>query len=249
MTFTQQDFENVLRSMGDITPGMSPPFPWPTIPCPDEVLSFGSLEVQDWSSAQRRTSQRAVIVVIESPHEKEFTFSTDNDWQANGPLQRRTSFLNHFKARVGNASGVSPDGFVFLINAVRFQCSLGKAMQGKEKVHRQNSKDRDARFRQCWENGADQDFIERITDIYRDDDVIVNACTGTQFGVRRRNGGPPDDLKWMVENAIMTALPNHRPPVAYRRGKKERLLVSDIGTYHPCKWLGNDREAIWPRSS
>lgn len=245
MMFTQTNFETVLRSLGPLLPN---PGHWktcPTIPCGDEALRFGSFEVVGDPPVSRLSGQRAVIVVIESPHVDEFD-QISGRWQAVGPLQKRAPFVDHFQSNIGSHTPVfCGNDLVILMNAVQYQCSLGLPLQG----HRQNAIQRDRIFKACWSHGANIDFTKRLAAVYRAGDVIVNACTGTMFNVRKRQTGHiSNDLKWLVETAIMAALPHHRHPGVYpcRKTKRNRLCISDVGTHHPSVWRGLDREVMWP---
>lgn len=242
--FSQTDFETVLRSLGPLLPNQRYWKTRPTIPCGDEALKFGTFGVVGDPAVYRLPGQRAVIVVIESPHVDEFVESSGR-WRAVGPLQKRDPLVEHFQRNVGShLTGFCENDLVILMNAVQYQCSLGLPLRG----HRSHELQRDRIFKACWSHGANLDFAERLENVYSGGDVIVNACTGTMFNVRkRRTGHISNDLKWLVETMIMATLPHHRHPDIYpcRKTKRDRLCISDIGTHHPSVWNRPGSPVMW----
>ena len=125
---------------------------------------------------------------MESPHTEEYNAKhTYTPWPANG---RTGSHLRKFAHLLQAGLPGEVDPGLVLLNAVPFQCSLGK---------RPIDADRDLVFRGAWKRGAREGCQQRLLHWYREGDLIVNACT---IGGA---GGPP--LRMEVEAAIGEALP------------------------------------------
>lgn len=162
--------------------------------CPDRYagLIANLADKADWSDAAHgnpdiRPPHQCVLLVMESPHIDEYSakfFYTP--WPANGPTGKR------IRQRIAAAGlPITADTGLVLINAIPFQCSLGKSPIGK---------DRDTVFRLAWERGGRAFFQSRLMHWYREGDLVVNACTVGKDGHR--------PLREDVEDAIEDAVPD-----------------------------------------
>jgi hypothetical protein len=80
---------------------------------------------------------------------------------------------------------------LLLVNAVQFQCSLGRA----------TSEVRDAVFFETWTTGGESEFKSRLRTVYRVDDCIANCCT------RGNSRNAADHLRTKVHHALVAGLP------------------------------------------
>lgn len=124
----------------------------------------------------------SVILVLESPHKDEYR---SDPLPANGTTGRH---IRKFAGVLAQSLGVAEDSDLVILNAVPYQCSLGRST----KLFRSRV------FRQAWVNGGSELFIARLKTWYREGDVIVNACTA---------GRPGKPLRDDVEDAIDCAFP------------------------------------------
>ena len=156
-----------------------------------------------------------VLLILESPHKSEFAKNNDGKFTAKWPAAGRTghNIHKHLKKYV-------QDMPICIINAVQYQCSLNKhTSQYRNKV-----------FTEAWENGYRGDFIERLNRYYRDNDIIINACTGA---ISQK---PNKNLKIMVERDIVEAFGGHGRRNIYstdwfKSGTEN--YCSDLGVPHP----------------
>lgn len=126
---------------------------------------------------------QSVILVLESPHKDEYR---GDPLPANGATGRQ---IRKFASELARSIGVTVDADLVILNAVPYQCSLGKSTA----LHRS------AVFRRVWASGGLEFFLARLRTWYREGDVIVNACT---------IGGPGKPLRDDVEEGIETAFPS-----------------------------------------
>ena len=204
-TFNPDDFE---RSVYRVCP--SPLTSFDRRECPDRFVGRISelAALRDWKAAAeqppiRRTDLPCIVLVLESPHIDEYrTKQPYTPWPANGATGR------HIRKRAGLL--VPPcwnknETQLYLINAIPYQCSLGQATRlYRSKV-----------FREAWDSGARAYFQERLKLIYRQGDLVVNACTV---------GKPGPSLRALVEAAIEEVLPNSL------RSRRE----------HPFRWMSDE---------
>lgn len=168
-----------------------PPVDYVREPCPDQYV--GSLHQLDEHSndfpcrepAETTFSpDKRVILVLESPHQKEFV-------PPFGPAKGSTGSLIRRHLREILAARASACFGLFLVNAIQNQCSLGR----RPKVYR------DAVFLRAWDLYGREDLVRRLRAIVDGHQVLViNACTK----------GKTKDCKLsrrqLVENAIQVAL-------------------------------------------
>lgn len=144
------------------------------------------------------TSQTRVILVMESPHTAEFEKNGTPIGPANGPTGVNIRRL--LQRVLGKARPVNENSELVLMNAVQYQCSLGEL----PKQHR------DAVFLAVWSTGGKEDFRKRLKDVFRQGDLVINACT-------RGKTTPP--LRDMVKEVI------------------DEVVGAHWSTAHPSSWM------------
>ena len=104
-----------------------------------------------------------------------------------------------------SAGAFWPEDFgLILVNAVQYQCSLGVSTE----------RYRDAIFRAAWDAGGRLNFGERIKQLVRTGDVVVNCCTkGNDFAINT-------PLRSLVETEVRRVLPG----------------IRSIRRMHPASW-------------
>lgn len=110
--------------------------------------------------ANQRNGNPLVILLMESPHTEEFL----GDW---GPAKGKTGshIRRYTQSIVGRLSGPMSD--LILVNAIQYQCSLGKP----------TNRYRDEVFSRLWGHGGREDFSGRLVEIFRPGDMLLNCCT------------------------------------------------------------------------
>jgi hypothetical protein len=159
--------------------------------CPDQYVGLVSeiKEVDRGFGSRKdpmcRPGEQAVILVLESPHIEEFK-------DERGPAKGVTG--RNIVSFIGEVLGLKDkiEGPLILMNAVQYQCSLGQPTKEY----------RDEVFTATWQGGGKEDFISRLTKIYRDGDTIICACTRGYMSDRKRH------LRQLVYTAIQEAYPN-----------------------------------------
>lgn len=156
--------------------------------CPDQYVgTLAGLKTNDQfqrdSAANRAPGVKCVLLILESPHTSEFRGALGPAAGSTGSNIRR--YLRQVLGKLWRA-----EFGLMLVNAVQYQCSLG--------VH--TSVFRDEMFRAAWDGWAKGDFEKRIKRYYRDDDLVLNACT---------DGKPSKlpKLQHLVRIAIQDSLP------------------------------------------
>jgi hypothetical protein len=157
--------------------------------CPDQFVgvitnierSFG-FECRV-SSSERPSNLPCVLLVLESPHTSEFGASP-------GPAKGSTGRnIVRYLRQVPGLQDKGDFGLV-LVNAVQFQCSLG----------RRTSEVRDAVFFDIWTTGGRTDFETRFRTLYRDGDCVINCCT------RGKSRAASAQLRVQVHRALAARL-------------------------------------------
>lgn len=188
-------------------------------PCPDQYVGLinsfvpGS-DFPERSKPSRRRSGKCILMVLESPHRSEFGRKRHGVWIAHdpGPAYGATG-----KAITRHISKVIDPGTyrnfgLVLINAVQYQCSRGKSPLD-EKVRDQN-------FVQIWNRGGRDAFEQRLSNICRPRDVIINACT-------KGKSGKLGELRGLVQEAIDS--------------KKLLSRSHTLRSTHPASWRDAER--------
>jgi hypothetical protein len=186
--------------------------------CPDQI--YGKIERNGNTFVVResrkditeRNGQPAIIIVLESPHTKEF--ENEKIEPAKGDtgdnikdylLKRFSSYLN----------GHLMDGTeIILVNSIQYQCSLGVDTKAF----------RDKVFTAIWNDFGNECFICRLTHIYWEGDYLINACTKGNNDISQ-----DDELRRLVENAINAI-------------EDSPLIKSDLHTMHPSNWDKDGKE-------
>lgn len=156
--------------------------------CPDQYVGLLSKMVEQPSFpppavATSKFRPRCLILVLESPHIKEFVGIP-------GPARGHTGAMirQHLLAAIKIPCQINVG--LILLNAKQYQCSLGNIKSYRDKI-----------FRAVWEAGGQEDFTQRLLSTYRSGDVLLNCCTrGNDYKVR----GP---LRNLVEATMRAALP------------------------------------------
>ena len=138
-------------------------------------------------SPDQRPLASGLIVVLESPHTKEFKGEPAPAAGATGRL-----LAKHLRTVVGALIVQNPP--IVLMNAVQYQCSLGSL----PKMHR------DEVFAAVWDGGAREDFIRRLRQIYMPGDYVVCCCTQ---GIDIQRFG---ELRQKVLAAIVETVPSNK---------------------------------------
>jgi len=134
--------------------------------CPDQYVGViaqfsSSADFPERVPVECRPSDvKCVIMILESPHIKEFSDSL-------GPAKGQTG--KRIREKFLEVKGLSEyiNYGLILMNAVQNQCSLGSSTGCY----------RDDVFVTAWKNGAKENFIHRLNTTFQIGDVIVNCCT------------------------------------------------------------------------
>lgn len=153
-------------------------------PCPDQyvgkILEFNPCE-KDFPirlpAQDRPHDTPCIILILESPHKKEFIGKP-------APAKGSTGLL--IRKWIGELEGLSLyKGYgLILVNAIRYQCSLGMSTKCF----------RDEIFRRAWSEGHDKEFLARLEEYYQDRDIVVNCCT--------KGNDKKNELSRMVQKTI-----------------------------------------------
>jgi hypothetical protein len=154
--------------------------------CPDQwvgQIASSCRHVNDFHSREpaipcKKLSR--VVLIMESPHTQEFVGSP-------GPAKGRTGFqIRQHLTKLPLESDISTLELI-LVNSIQYQCSLGV----NAKIHR------DKVFRRFWEEGGQENFEERLKQLYSLGDVLLNCCT---------DGNPSKGIRNLVTSAIHNSL-------------------------------------------
>lgn len=196
----------------------------PNIPCPDQYLG----KIQEFSDSDGDFPQRedvdrvleqglifenAIIVILESPHKREFA-KCGRKWRAMGPACSCTGclFRRHWSEIAGKYK-FSTKGNLFFVNAIRYQCSLGFAESiVTDKKLRERIKSRVLCGCFFDRNGCfSKDLYDRVNRIVKQCSrscVIVNACTRSKGCVKCHNAISRLIKKFHTDNLYDTTHPS-----------------------------------------
>ena len=126
----------------------------------------------------QRTNSPIIILILESPHNNEFKSKTPKPAAGNsaGSTGKGIRQLFYDACQVHNHLGNGNYNLV-IINAIQYQCSLGEIP----------SKYRDKVFADCWYFFGKNNFKKRLISLYKNGDVIINACTAGKKTPKIRN--------------------------------------------------------------
>ena len=216
----KEEFEKYARSR---LPGFSE-----FRPCPDQFVGVISVHNEVTENPQVngekcdflvrvpvndfiRSTSPCILMILESPHVSEYSGISPRPAAGNGYGDTGRSIRELF-GEVFDLHELLPHGNypLIIINAIQFQCSLGDI-----------KKHRDIMFTQCWVGLGRIDFATRFKSIYRNGDVVVNACTAG--GSRRKN---EKRIRELVKSEI------------------EVMVNAAFEVEHPCNWMRIRNKAL-----
>lgn len=158
-------------------------------PCPDQYVGKiaviqSNKKITDRQPAEQRPQgEPCVLLVLESPHIREFRHQ---------PAPAMGSTGTSIATRLSNIRGLDDaSGFgLVLLNAIQHQCSLGLP----------TTVARGHVFLEMWQSGGSESFTKRLDTLFRPGDIVVNACTK---GGKRK---PAEQLRVLVQSAIESTL-------------------------------------------
>ena len=166
-------------------------------PCQDIYVKRVSHLVQPEGRLNKRLPissrgvERALILVLESPHADEYIGPPS---PAKGSTGRN---IVRYLAQVPGLTTLSGRPVV-VMNAVQYQCSLGL----------KTAVCRDAVFTYVWTHGGRDDFVTRLRATYRKGDIVACCCTKGNFSRL------DETLRYRVYGAICEVV---KPPVTILR--------------------------------
>lgn len=170
--------------------------------CPDQYMGslsqiLGSQTFPERVLATMRPNSPCIIMVLESPHVDEFIGDL-------GPAKGFTGEMIRMHLRTAlPIENLSAYGLI-VMNAIQYQCSLGV----------NTDLYRDRVFRSAWETGGRESLGDRVEQLYRYGDIIMNCCTkGKDYQVET-------PLRMLVERELRRVLPG----------------VRSIRRLHPSAW-------------
>lgn len=165
--------------------------------CPNDFKGSISISQSGYgklnTTANQKFSNNLLILVLESPHSSEYQPNGTPIHAANGTSGNNIcKYLGAILNRsFSNNSNLMVDYDVFVINAIKKQCSLG--------IKPINPIIRESNFLDEWINGGEKDFISDVNGLLNQysknpnsEKVIVNLCTNGDF----------IDLKELVSNCL-----------------------------------------------
>lgn len=161
------------------------------------ISNFANNSFDRRSVAELQDGGRKLIMILESPHKDEFP-------EEEAPIPANGTTGENIKRYLLEVEGLSEyaDSKLIVMNAIQYQCSLGC----------DTKRYRDEIFRACWNRGGKEDFISRLREAYRNNDVILNCCT--------KGDSEGDDLRDMVCLALRESFPD----------------ATILGRTHPSSW-------------
>ena len=194
------------------------------IACPDQSVGmvktacspgeFQRVNIDDRFNGLKDSLGR-IILVLESPHDKEYVLR-DEKWIAKGPAcgctgcQIREKFREIFKDKMS-----IDDYELILVNAIQYQCSLGRKLQGNKNFsHTKNTIVEKLLKMRIFRH----ELRKRISKVWRPktNDFIINACSSyTRICCHVKNVitaitdrvvcGVPHPSSWMYSRNLETA--------------------------------------------
>ena len=205
--------------------------------CPDQRVA--RLVNGDWTDpdrvnlpAEREPGQRVLHIVLESPHKHEY--GPAPGFAPKGPAMNTTG--KNIQKCLNLIPGLNPGDFdLYLINAIQYQCSLGRL---GEPLY---EKRRDLVWHECWHrhNGR-VCFEDRLRRYYRSGDLVLVAATQTKLSKQLRHSYGFQDItkegkKYVIDCSVAT-LPGRAHSVRHHRLWDNGVAHADFLTYHPSSW-------------
>ncbi len=171
----------------------NPPADYVRETCPDQYVGMLyqlKSDVIDFPCRQLAEAScfygKRAILILESPHKREFV-------EPVGPAKGSTGSLIRRHLQEILSAYVDSDFGIFLVNAIQNQCSLGRSPKKYSY--------RDVVFKKAWDSYGQADFIRRLSSLANGREaLVINACTlgrGLDSETSRR--------EW-VEKAVFEAL-------------------------------------------
>lgn len=145
-------------------------------PCPDEYRGIVKIDNKivetkffEINNDYNKTEKNNIILILESPHIKEFNENYNPIRPANGKTgENIKSCLKEVLTVLFNNINVQEKIFnLYIMNAIQYQTSLGINTEYF----------RNALFVSFWNTEGKADFKERLNNVFTNKDIIINACT------------------------------------------------------------------------
>jgi len=153
--------------------------------CPDQYIgrisNFTNKKNDFDRTLERPENVNLIILILESPHINEYQ---DNPAPAKGKTGEN---IREYIQKILQTKNINTDYGVFIMNAIQYQCSLGKATKCY----------RDEIFINVWKDGGKNDFQDRLSKIVQENDIVINGCT---------KGNKKPELRLLVQQAIENSI-------------------------------------------
>jgi len=134
-------------------------------------------------SGTKKKRLRYIILILESPHIKEYQTETPRPAAGLTGTNIRELF-NEALCKIKESGKFK----LLIMNAIQYQCSLGVPTDSF----------RDEVFKRVWDKFGGVDFVKRLNSTYKKGDIVINACT---------KGKHKPYLRDLVDDAINRVLP------------------------------------------
>ncbi|SMG40634.1 hypothetical protein [Dethiosulfovibrio salsuginis] len=151
--------------------------------CEDQWISVeeenGGYKLKRYKKTSKNKKEPVFILILESPHVAEFFLLTEAT-SINKPRPAKGKTGENIKNYFIKSMTIQMDKwgkcYIYLINAIQYQCSLGLTQ------NKTNKKIKHDVFNKIWQEGGREKFKERLADVYKSipsdsPKYIVNACT------------------------------------------------------------------------
>jgi len=126
---------------------------------------------------ERPENVDVLILILESPHIDEYKGSP-------APAKGKTGQnIRKYLEEILRNNNINNDYEVLIMNAIQYQCSLGK----NTKCYRNEI------FINVWENEGKNNFQDRLSKIVQENDIVINGCT---------KGNAKSELRVLVQQVI-----------------------------------------------
>ncbi|NCC61024.1 MAG: hypothetical protein EOM12_08785 [Verrucomicrobiae bacterium] len=158
--------------------------------CEDQWISIEKgnrgYELTRDDSPNEESDVPCFILILESPHKDEFKTDSGIPQPANGSAGTniKTHFMNSMATRIADKTRC----YIYLINAIQYQCSLGLTLSttkdGKMQPNATNQETKKDVFNAIWGKGGEEKFQERLQKalniFHKSFDsplYVINSCT------------------------------------------------------------------------